>query len=792
MRLSHILVFTFAIDEINMDEELLPNTTLGHEIYKNAFDPRKASWNSLRLLLTGEWDPPNYKCGREKRLMAVVGGLTSQNSIQMAHVFNSYKIPQVRLTDGIPTETRTGDSNNHNCTRKDTFNPQYVGIIQLLKHFGWNWIGLIVSDDDSGETFLRALNPRLLQNEICLAWTHVIPSVSLFEENKVLYKKLGPIDSALLLSEINVFLVYGDNRSLEGLRLILHRNEAMLLQPLARVWITTVEWDITAVMHFDKFTPESLNGALSFSLHSAAVPGFQSFLERINPYQSNTYFIKHFWFTAFECSFPEYSSLFPYLEICTGEEKLGSLPGTVFELDISGQSYNIYNAVYAVAHALQGMFLLRRKQNSRGDGQREIFPDLHSFLRSIRFNNNAGEEIFFTEKGNLPGGYDLLNLVTFPNGSFRRIQVGRVDPDTSAEGGFSINGSVLPRSSCVESCHPGQSMAVQEGKPVCCYDCIECPQGRISTHIEQCEICPEEQYPNEKQDQCIPKEISYLSYKEPLGVALASSALALSVFTVVLLVSFRLHWDTPIVKANNWSITCALLASLLLCFLCSFLFIGKPGKVICLLRQTIFGLVFSIAVSCVLAKTIIVVLAFMATKPGHRMRKWVGKRLAAAVIVLWSLIQVAICVVWLATSPPFPELDMHSQVEAIIVQCNEGSTLMFCLVLGYMGFLATISFMVAFLARKLPDTFNEAKLITFSMLVFCSVWVSFVPTYLNTKGKYMVAVEVFSILASGAGLLGCIFLPKLYIIILRPELNSREQLVRKKYGSNGEAKCYPS
>ncbi|XP_073474153.1 vomeronasal type-2 receptor 26-like [Aquarana catesbeiana] len=340
---------------------------------------------------------------------------------------------------------------------------------------------------------------------------------------------------------------------------------------------------------------------------------------------------------------------------------------------------------------------------------------------------------------------------------------------------------LVPQSQCNEKCPPGYRKAPKEVIHSCCYNCVPCDVGKISniTDSEICHKCPIEEWSDKKKVKCIPKTQDFLSYEnDKLVLVLSSVSVLLCVVTLVVFQSLICYWDTPIVKANNRTVSFILLTSILLSFLCVFFFLGRPVDITCILRQNLYGIFFTIAVSSVLAKTIMVYVAFKATKPGSVWRKWVGVK-AVNFVLICSSVQVVICVIWLSVSPPYQEYDMHSYPGKIIIQCNEGSVIGFYFMLGYLGFLAAVSFVLAFMVRKLPDSFNEAKYITFSMLVFCSVWIAMIPAYLSTSGKYVVGVEIFAILTSSAGLLGFIFFPKVYVLMVKPYLNFRHILQTK-------------
>nr|XP_044995713.1 vomeronasal type-2 receptor 116-like [Jaculus jaculus] len=772
---QHILTLIFVTEEINKNPNLLPNISVIFTFFPFKCDDSFKIIFYLRWIANTYRKFPNYRC-TSVGCGVLLTGPTWAASSKIGTFLTIFDYAQIHYGPFHPIlSDRYQYPYLYQIAPKNT--RLTFAIVSLMLHFNWTWVGLVISDDDHGIPFLSDLRERMQGNELCLAFVNVIPlSMELYNTRAEMYYK------QIVTSLANVVIIYGEmNSTLE----VSFRRWAYL--GIRRIWVTTSQWDVITTMKRD-FIPDSFHEDFSFSNHHHEIPNFKKFIQTINTstYPIDISLMRSEWM-YFNCSDNE--SKCRSQSMCLPNTSLEWYADQGFDMAMNDENYNLYNAVYAWAYAVHEISFQQVDVQPIIHQHLVDCPKFYRALKNIQFINSAGELVAVNENTKIDVGYDILHILNFPQGIGIKVKIGQFSPYLTlgqqlylSETKEWVTGSrQIPSSVCSLTCRPGFRKFHQEGKAACCFDCSPCPVNEISneTNVDQCVKCPIDQYANIVQTYCLQKTVTFLSYEDPFGMALAYMALCFSALTALVLGVFVKHQDTPIVKANNRTNSYILLISLEFCFLCSLLFIGHPSTATCILQQITFAVLFTVAVSTILAKTITVVLAFKVTVPGRKMRGLLVSGAPNFIIPICTLIQLVLCGIWLGTSPPFVDTDAHSEHGHIIIVCNKGSVTAFYCVLGYLGSLALGSFTVAFLARNLPDTFNEAKFLTFSMLVFCSVWVTFLPVYHSTKGKAMVMVEVFSILASSAGLLGCIFFPKCYIILLRPSRNSLQSINKK-------------
>ncbi|XP_026230764.1 extracellular calcium-sensing receptor-like [Anabas testudineus] len=654
-------VMIFSIEEINQDPTLLPNISLGYRILSSCASPTSALRAALTLASGVEEISSTSPC--PPAISALIAESGSSQSLAVAGTFGSFQLPIISyfsscacLSNRVkyPTFFRTVSS--------DYF--QAKALAALIKRFGWEWIGVIQSDNDYGRSGILAFSEEVKKLGVCIAFVGKILRTYNIE-------KILNVVEIIKQSTVKVILAFVPEGDFYPLMTEIVKQNITGIQ-----WLSTDAW-ITAPRPSTPEMYQAFGGALGFVGRKMAMPNLQPFLTSISPYKDpSAAFVRDFWETV------------------------------------------------VIDH-----------------------------LQSIKFTNQFGDQVFFDKNGDPPAYYDIIN--------------------------WQLINRQVPTSLCSNVCPVGTRKAQIKGKPTCCFDCIPCADGTIANSTVECTPCPHEYWSNDRRDGCFPKTLEFLTYQEPMGIAVTVVSLlgaSLSLATMMIFIRYR---ETPVIKASNSELSCFLLFSLLLCFLCPLTFLGRPTVWTCMLRQTTFGVTFALCISSVLGKTIVVVTAFKATFPGNNAAIKFGPAQQRIIVCSCTVIQILICILWLKLNPPFPDMVFKYSHKKIVLECNPGSEAAFYVVLGYIGLLAVICLVLAFLARKLPDNFNEAKFITFSMLIFCSVWITFIPAYISSPGKFTVAVETFAILSSAFSLLICIFVPKCYIILIKPEKNTKRHVMGK-------------
>ncbi|MBN3297097.1 CASR protein, partial [Amia calva] len=765
----------FAIEEINQDSSLLPDVRLGYKIHDSCGKYPMALRGAISLVSRQRNTYPSSICTGSGGVSVIIGDTASTQCIILSQTLGPFEVPLVSYSASCAClSNKRAFPNFFRTIPSDFYQAQTMAY--LAKHFGWTWVGAIANDNDYGILGIQTFVEEVKNAGICIAFYETLSQV--YTQRDAV--RIAGVIKRSTAKVIVIFAWYLD------VEFVLH--ELVKQNITDRQFLASEAWS-TSPLIFNTDLSSVTMGVLGVAVRRVDIPGMQNFLVNLHPSKfPNNVFFRELWETSFNCKLEqENNSTLNNQPLCSGSENLQTVKNTFTDVSQLRITYNVYKAVYAVAHALHN---LQACKNGSGPFMNGSCGDIYNlkpgqlmhYLNQVRFTNKLGEVVYF-DKGDSRVVYDIVNWQRSHTGSMEYVTVGRVDGPE-----WRINETAIvwttgvkkvPVSICSENCPPGTRKAARKGEPICCFDCIFCADGEISNTTDslQCDKCPLEFWSNVYRNECIARAIEFLSFEDTMGITLTTVALFGTSVTVAVGIVFLYYKNTPIVRANNSELSFLLLFSLTLCFLCSLFFIGKPSIWSCKVQHMVFGVSFVLCISCILIKTIVVLMAFKATLPGKDVMKWFGPTQQRGSVVVFTLIQVVICAIWLSLSPPQPNKNTSYQSSKIILECAVGSFVAFGCVLGYIGLLAGICFVLAFLARNLPDNFNEGKFITFSMLIFCAVWIAFIPPYISSPGKYMVAVEIFAILSSSFGLLGCIFAPKCYIILLKPENNTKKFLM---------------
>ncbi|CAL8353131.1 unnamed protein product [Lota lota] len=804
--LMSMYAMEFALEEINSNPSLLPGVRLSYRILDSCGRHPWALLGALSLV-GGDSSTCNSMAvlPSSHSVPVIIDGDASRSAMILSRTLAPFFIPMISylascpcLSDRLqyPNFFRTIPSNIY----------QAKAMARLAIRFNWSWIGAVFADHEYGRLASQVFQEEIRESGVCVEFSE-------FLRRETIKEDAIRVATTIQHSTARVILIFCWYTDVEELFLQLAK-----INVTDRQFLASEAWSTSSDLLHNVALTKVASGVLGVAIRSAGIPGFEQFLRRLHPSdRPGDFFLREFWEKEFGCSLSttqskatplsrsdsstktnistaSHANRFPLaasIPLCSGRETLEGVQNSFTDTSHLRAAYNAYLAVYAAAHGLHSLLLCPDDGSSPTDNSStcsppyNITPKLLEHLNKVNFTTPHGERFFF-EGADIPAVYDLVNWKTTPDGSLDIFTIGRlvgsyIHLNESAIQ-WSTGSTQVPISVCSESCPPGTRRANRKGEPVCCFDCIPCADGEVSneTGSLQCKRCPIEFWSNPGHTACIPCKVDFLSFNETMGIVLTTAAVSGAAVTTAVFVVFLHHRHTPVVRANNSELSFLLLLSLKLCFLCALVFIGRPSVWSCRLQQAAFGISFVLCVSCLQVKTIVVLAAFRSARPGGGgLMKWFGTSQQRGSVCFYTCIQVVICVIWLSLSPPTPHHDLGFQGSKVNLECAMSSVVGFAVVLGYIGFLACLCLLLAFLARKLPDNFNEAKFITFSMLIFCAVWVAFVPAYISSPGKYSVAVEIFAILASSYGLLLCIFAPKCFIILLRPERNTKKHLMAR-------------
>ncbi|KAL6477683.1 hypothetical protein MHYP_G00135180 [Metynnis hypsauchen] len=763
-----------TLDRINSDPNLLPNITLGCEIRDSCWHSSVALEQSIEFIrdslisIRDEKDgskwcidgtPSSQPPPTKKPIAGVIGPGSSSVAIQVQNLLQLFNIPQIAYSaTSIDLSDKTLYKYFLRVVPSDTL--QARALLDIVKRYNWTYVSAVHTEGNYGESGMEAFKELASQEGLCIAHSDKIYSNAGEKHFDRLLRKLRE-----RLPKARVVVCFCEGMTVRGLLMAMRRlgvaGEFLL--------IGSDGWaDRDEVV--EGYEQEAVGG-ITVKLQTEEVTSFNDyFLKlRLNTNTRNPWFAE-FWQHRFQCRIPGHpQENMNYKKNCTGYE---SLEDNYVQDSKMGF---VINAIYAMAHGLHDMhqhlcpgYVGLCEAMDPIDGSK-----LLDFLLKTSFAGVSGEDVWFDENGDSPGRYDIMNLQYVESGVYDYINVGSWHEGVLSIDDYMIqmNRSEMVRSVCSEPCSKGEIKVIRKGEVSCCWICTACKDNEYVQDEFTCKACELGWWPDEELQGCKPIPLRYLEWSHAESiVAVVFSCLGILVTSFVTFV-FILYRDTPVVKSSSRELCYIILAGIFLGYICPFTLIARPSIASCYLQRLLVGLSASMCYSALVTKTNRIARILAGSKKKICTRKPRFMSAWAQVVIAFILISVQLTleITLIILEPPEP-IKSYPSIREVYLICNTSNMGMVA-PLGYNGLLILSCTYYAFKTRNVPANFNEAKYIAFTMYTTCIIWLAFVPIYFGSN--YKIITTSFSVSLSVTVALGCMFTPKMYIIIAKPERNVR-------------------
>ena len=752
----------FAIDKINNNSNLLPNISLGYDLHDYCESTTKATQ------ITYEMFQKTYKCftntthskvGR-RSIVALIGPTYSSTALVIGGFLQMINVSAISGTTTSPDLSSYSYKHLYRTVPPDTFLAKAVA--DIIDHFNWTYVAAVAVDDSYGRNGVWSVikEAENKHGSFCVAATEFIPHNTQNSSIRHIVTKLRRHENIRVI----ILWIYG---------VILQNffKEVKRQNLSGRVWLLS---DVAFTLTENGFLPSDLSplyGSIAFNPHNFQDRGFKEHMKALLYNEENKQDLPEWW-----------SDIRKLNRKCSGSNENATKPwNRQKELCVHNVVHDMYNsyvpfvidAVYSVAHALD----ISTQDTSLNDNE----YDIQSSLSKVNFMGLTGQ-ILYDEFGDRQSAfYDVVNFQQVQEADakgLKQVIVGKWDSTERLQLDDNIRWNSqdgrFPKSECLEQCLAGTRKSTTSP---CCWQCVSCSRGTINPvpGAQSCIPCPKGKRSSDDRTACVDLPLANLNYTSGGGIAVIAFGVLCAIATLSAFAVICRFWNTPIVRACIRKLSLALLGIILLLLSLVLLNLFKPTDTICKIIYPWRYITYNLCLSLLLVKALRISSAFQLPIVSRFPITLLTNRMQVVIVITLQAFLLILLLPWFLLDPPgitehiYPE--RHTFIKCTAYKKLVGKTIFF-LTCSYIFFQLLISAFCFFKVRNIPENFSEAKRMAFSMYIFFISLLAYHTVEFSMDERYVAVVDCVTTLLSAYGFVCCVFLPKIYIILFRPELNT--------------------